>query len=153
MTGFGKRYRDTRFDWNTVRDSGNVKRDTFLTKIQCGIRETLNGIRGLTKIQLARFGKRCLDTEFNCNSGIGIRQSLCTRAGLGKKRIFRMAMTEVRGERFSWKGSGNPGPPSPDPASNTKQRQSCRTLYTLRLKTAVQLNMRRWHAAAGRLLC
>ena len=66
---------------------------------------------------------------------------------------FRMAMTEARGARFPRKGSGNAGPPSPDPVSNTKQRQSSRPLYTLGLKTALQLNMRRWHAAAGRLLC
>ena len=90
-----------------------------------------------------RFGKRYRDTGFYCNSGIGICQSLCTRAGLGKKRIFSMAMTEARGARFSVKGSRNAGPPSPDPVSNTKQRQSSRPLNTLRLKTAVQLNIRR----------
>ena len=47
----------------------------------------------------------------------------------------------MRGSRE--KGAGMPGPPSPDPVSNTKQRQSSRPLYTLGLKTAVQLNVRR----------
>ena len=103
-----------------------------MAKIQDGIRETLNGTRDLTEIQIRE-----------TLSGIGIRQSLCTRAGLGKKRIFRMAVTEARGARFPRKGSGHARPPSPDPVSNTKQRQSCRPLYTLVLKTAVQLNVRR----------
>ena len=48
--------RDTGFDQNTVRDTGNVKRDTDLTKIQCGI-GNVNGIRDLTATRKAGFTK------------------------------------------------------------------------------------------------
>ena len=56
----------------------------------------------------------------------------------------------MRGSRE--KGAGMPGPPSPDPVSNTKQRQSSRPLYTLGLKTRcttkhAQVTCSRWTSA------
>ena len=48
--------RDTRFDQNTVRDSGNVKWDTDSIKLQSGI-GNINGIRDLTATLKAGFTK------------------------------------------------------------------------------------------------
>ena len=48
--------RDTGFDQNTERDTGNVKRDTDLTKIQCGI-GNINVISDLTASRKTGFTK------------------------------------------------------------------------------------------------
>lgn len=53
-----------------------------LATIKCGIRETLTG------------------TIFDCYRESRIRQNLGTDAGLGKRTIFGITMTEVRDARF-----------------------------------------------------
>ena len=62
----------------------------YLTKIQCGIREALTGY-GIWLIPWIR----------DSSIFIGID------SGLGKKTLFRIAMTEVRDAGFSWEKSGN----------------------------------------------
>ena len=39
---------DPGFDINTVRDAGNVKEIRDLIEIKCGMRENVNGIKGLS---------------------------------------------------------------------------------------------------------
>ena len=58
-----------------------------LTKIQCGIRETLTGYIG-SWIQ-----------SFDCYPGSRIRQNLGKDAGMGKKTIFGIAMKKVQDAR------------------------------------------------------
>lgn len=93
--------------------------------MQCEIRETLSGY-GI----LLQFGNR--DSP-----------KFAHACEIGKEKDIQDGDDGSSGCEIPEKGSGNAGPPSPDPVSNTKQRQSSRPLYTLGLKTAVQLNVRR----------
>ena len=118
-------FRNPGFGQNTGRDLGNVIGIRDVTKIQCEIRETLSGYEILMQL--------------------GNRDSpkFVHACGIGKEKDIQNSDDGSSGCEIPEKGSGNAGPPSPDPVSNTKQRQSCRPLYTLGLKTALQLNMRR----------
>lgn len=89
--------------------------------MQCEIRETLSGYE-----ILLQFGNR--DSP-----------KFAHACGIGKEKDIQDGDDGSSGRE----GAGMPRPPSPDPVSNTKQRQSSRPLNTLRLKTTVQLNMRR----------
>ena len=59
-----------------------------LTKIQCGIRETLTGYRIGSWIQ-----------GFDCYPGSRIRPNLGKDAGMGKKTIFGIAIKKVQDAR------------------------------------------------------